>query len=301
MKKFSRIKRSSYSVLTIFIFLLIFSCFLGFTFYFINSIFNSEGSNNLVDNRIKHNKNIDSEKLAKDYADKFTLESSPKIAILIVGLGIDKEITNQAIDKLPKSVSLGFSPYSNNFDYLKDIDKDIFMNIPMETYDYFFHDSGPYSLICNLGKEENSKRLDFILSKASLFKGFYTDLYESFTDEIEDLNFLLKKINSTNKFMLYNDPKDVKPFIDVAVKNKMNNRIIKANVIIGNSLSENQFITKLEYLKEISSSKGYSVGIIKASSYNINILNKWIKEVDKSLKFNIVNITTLINKIKNNK
>ena len=77
------------------------------------------------------------------------------------------------------------------------------MNIPMETYDYFFHDSGPYSLICNLGEKENSKRLDFILSKASLFKGVYTELYESFTDEIDDLNFLLKKVNPTNKLLLY--------------------------------------------------------------------------------------------------
>ncbi|MSO13498.1 divergent polysaccharide deacetylase family protein [Rickettsiales endosymbiont of Trichoplax sp. H2] len=301
MKKFSRIKKSSYSVFTIFVFLLIFSCFLGFTFYFINSVFNnktnSEGQNTFIDNKIKHKQNIDSEKLAKDYADKLTLESSPKIAILIVGLGINNEVTNQAINKLPQSISLGFSSYLNNFDYLNNINRDIFMNIPMETYDYFFHDSGPYSLICNLGEKENSKRLDFILSKANLFKGVYTELYESFTDEIDDLNFLLKKVNPTNKLILYNDPKEVKPFMDLATKYKINDRILKANIIIGNSLSKNQLITKLEYLKEISSAKGYSVGIIKASSYNIDILNNWVKEVDKSLKFNIVNITTLVNKI----
>ena len=174
MKKFSRVNKSSYSVFTVFIFLLIFACFLGFTFYFINSIFNSEKSldskqlHGSIKDKIKYSKAIESEKLAKDYVDKFTLENSPKISILVSGLGVDEKVTNQAIDKLPSSISLGFLPYMNKFDYLNNIDRDMLMGIPMETFDYFFHDSGPYSLICNLGEEENSRRLDFIISDLSL-------------------------------------------------------------------------------------------------------------------------------------
>ena len=48
MKKFSRLNKSSYSVFTIFIFLLIFSIFIGATFYFINSILNNEIVNDII-------------------------------------------------------------------------------------------------------------------------------------------------------------------------------------------------------------------------------------------------------------
>ena len=77
----------------------------------------------------------------------------------------------------------------------------------------------------------------------------------------------------------------------------MNDKVLKADVIINQPLEKNQLITKLDYLKEISSAKGYSVGIIQASSYNIEILSDWIKEVDKSLRFNILNITKLNKRI----
>jgi polysaccharide deacetylase 2 family uncharacterized protein YibQ len=305
MKKFSRFKKSSYSVFSIFIFLLVFSIFIGYAFYFINSIFNNEKEHNVVDDNIKNanlnphheSEHHESEKIAKEVIDKFTVKNLPSISILVAGLGLDKEVVDRALLKLPKSISLGFVPYANYFEYQDIKDRDLLMNIPMETYDYFFKDTGPYSLICKLGVDNNSKRLEYIISKSSDFNGYYTEMDESFTDDIRDLNFLLKRISETNKYVLYNDPKEIKSFREVAIKFGMKDKILKVDSVINQEMSEIELIKRLDDLKLIASAKEHAIVIIHASIHNIDTLEKWIKMVDKSLKYNIVTIEELRGKI----
>ena len=305
MKKFSRLNKSSYSFFTIFIFLLIFSIFIGATFYFINSILNNEIVNdiinedhNIVDDSMKNpNEHHKSEKIAEEITDKFTIKNLPSISILVAGLGLDKEIVDRALLRLPKSVSLGFVPYASHFDYADINDRDLLMNIPMETHDYFFKDNGPYSLICKLGVDNNSKRLEYIISKSNDFNGYYTEMDESFTDDIRDLNFLLKRISETNKHILYNDPKEIKSFRDLAIKFGMKDRILRVDSVINQKMSEIELIKRLDDLKLIASARGYAIVIINASVNNIDILEKWIKTVAKSLKYNIVTIDELRGKI----
>ena len=298
MKKFSRLKRSSYSVFTIFVFLLIFSVFLGFTFYFVNSIFNQKNENDIVFSNIKDkNRHSESEDIAKKIADKLTIKNAPNISILVTGLGLDKEVTNSALDKLPNSISLGFLSYSHDFKYLDITNRDLLMNIPMETYNYFFKDNGPYSLICKLGEADNLQRLNYIISKSDNFNGYYSEAYESFTDDIKDLNFLLKRINETGKYILYNDPKEIKSFKEVAKKIGMEDKILKVDIIVDKSMSEIKFEKRLDDLKLIAKAKGHAIAIVNANIYNIDILEKWIKRVAKSLEYNIVSISELKDKI----
>ncbi len=301
MKKFSRLNKSSYSVFTIFIFLLVFSIFIGSTFYFINSIFNNEKENdiayeenNIVEDSIRSpNKHHESEKIAKEITDKFAIKNLPNISILVAGLGLDKEVVDKALLKLPKSISLGFVPYASHFDYPDINDRDLLMNIPMETNDYFFKDNGPYSLICKLGVDNNSKRLEYIIFKSNDYNGYYTEMDESFTDDIRDLNFLLKRISETNKYVLYNDPKEIKSFRDVAIKFGMKDKILKVDSVINQKMSEIELIKRLDDLKLIASARGHAIVIINASISNIDILEKWIKTVAKNLEYNIVTINEL--------
>jgi hypothetical protein len=241
--------------------------------------------------------NIDIEKIAEKITDKFTIKNLPSISILVAGLGLDKEIVDRALLRLPKSVSLGFVPYASHFDYADINDRDLLMNIPMETHDYFFKDNGPYSLICKLGVDNNSKRLEYIISKSNDFNGYYTEMDESFTDDIRDLNFLLKRISETNKHILYNDPKEIKSFRDLAIKFGMKDRILRVDSVINQKMSEIELIKRLDDLKLIASARGYAIVIINASVNNIDILEKWIKTVAKSLKYNIVTIDELRGKI----
>ena len=63
-------------------------------------------------------------------ADKFTIKNAPDISILVTVLGLDKEITNSALNKLPNSISLGFLSYSHNLEYVDITNRDLLMNIP---------------------------------------------------------------------------------------------------------------------------------------------------------------------------
>ncbi len=120
---------------------------------------------------------------------------------------------------------------------------------------------------------------------------------ESFTDDISDLNFLLKRISETNKYILYNDPKEIKSFREVAIKFGMKDKILKVDSVINQEMSEIELIKRLDDLKLIASAKEHAIVIINASIHNIDTLEKWIKMVDKSLKYNIVTIEELRGKI----
>jgi polysaccharide deacetylase 2 family uncharacterized protein YibQ len=187
--------------------------------------------------------------------------------------------------------------YTSHFNYHDINNRDLLMNIPMETYNYFFKDNGPYSLICKLGVDNNLKRLDYVISKSNNFNGYYTEMYESFTDDIRDLKFLLEKINKTHKYILYNDPKEIKSFRDMAVKLGMKDKVLKADSIINQKISDIELRKKLDDLKLIASAKGHAIFIINANIHHIDVLEKWIKTVAKSLEYNIMTISELRDKI----
>ena len=77
----------------------------------------------------------------------------------------------------------------------------------------------------------------------------------------------------------------------------MKDRILRVDSVINQKMSEIELIKRLDDLKLIASARGYAIVIINASVNNIDILEKWIKTVAKSLKYNIVTIDELRGKI----
>ena len=290
MKKFSRLNRSSYSALVVLICLL---SFLGLTIYLVSSGPDKEKQEQSV-NKILPDKIYE----AKD------VNTVPNISIVVIGLGLDKSLFEKVMN-LPKQVTLGFSPYSPYLDYIFELTqkrgRDIIINIPMETLltgasDYSFQDNGPYALISDLGNVENSERLDFVISKGRGFNGYYTSIYDSFTDGVEDLAFLLNKIKETKKYIVYNDPRKVKPFATIASELGMQDKIIRADILIDSKLEKSEIKSELDELKNITDAYGCAIGIARAYHISVNQVDKWLKTVDKEAKYNVIPLSEFINK-----
>ena len=187
MKKFSRLKQHFDRKIIIAIFLLL---SLGFVIY-------------LVSPKSDQQKQVQptSEILFNENQETKNINTTPNISIAVIDLGLNKSIFEKAMT-LPRSVTLGFSPYSRYLDYILELtqkeERDIIMNIPTDTLilkgsDYSFQDNGAYALSSDLEDAENTERLNFIISKATQFNGYYTSIYDSFTDTVENLTFLLNK------------------------------------------------------------------------------------------------------------
>ncbi len=120
------------------------------------------------------------------YARPFVQEDPrPRLSILIRGLGLSTKTTRTAIDTLPPEITLSFVPYSKNLqawvDQARAAGHEVMLELPMEPYDYPNNDSGPYTLLTDLSRDDNMDRLNWLLSRFTGYIGVTNYLGAKFT------------------------------------------------------------------------------------------------------------------------
>jgi uncharacterized protein len=109
------------------------------------------------------------------YKKPFSDTGRPKVALVIGGLGLNARITQRAIDELPAEVTLSFVPYADNLqgwiNKARAAGHEVMIEIPMEPFDYPDNDPGPHTLLSTATPEENQRRLEYLLSRATGYFG----------------------------------------------------------------------------------------------------------------------------------
>ncbi len=105
------------------------------------------------------------------YARPFDFDDQrPRIALLVVGLGLQADLTDAAID-LPGELSLHFSAYAPDlpvwFGRARRAGHEVLLDLPMEPPDYPASDPGPHTLLDGASNADNLKRLDWLLARAT--------------------------------------------------------------------------------------------------------------------------------------
>ncbi len=94
----------------------------------------------------------------------------PKVAVMIVGLGLQADRFDAAL-ALPGPIGLQLSPYAPDLPALvaraRRAEHEVLLALPMEPVDYPASDPGPHTLLADNSREENLKRLDWVLSRTS--------------------------------------------------------------------------------------------------------------------------------------
>lgn len=108
-------------------------------------------------------------------ADRAKAARMPVVAIVIGGLGVGAAKTTDAIMKLPAAVTLAFTPYGSDPGKLAERARaqrhEIFLQIPMEPYDFPDNDPGPQTLLTSLTTDQNMDRLYWHLSRMQGYAG----------------------------------------------------------------------------------------------------------------------------------
>ena len=108
-------------------------------------------------------------------ADRARAAKMPGVAIVIGGLGVGAAKTIDAIMKLPPAVTLAFTPYGADPGKLAERARaqrhEIFLQIPMEPYDFPDNDPGPQTLLTSLSADQNMDRLYWHLSRMQGYAG----------------------------------------------------------------------------------------------------------------------------------
>lgn len=100
---------------------------------------------------------------------------TPKIALVVAGLGVSREATLAALKSLPGEVTLAFSPYGSDVAELVEKARrdghETLIQAPMEPFAYPSNDPGPQTLLATLPASANLERLRWALARAKGYVG----------------------------------------------------------------------------------------------------------------------------------
>ncbi|HUE47038.1 MAG TPA: divergent polysaccharide deacetylase family protein [Aestuariivirgaceae bacterium] len=99
----------------------------------------------------------------------------PKIAIVLGGMGLNPQLTRQAMRDLPSTVTFAFAPYGDAVQTLaaeaRAQGHEIMLHLPMEPFGYPAVDPGPRTLRAGDGADANAENLAWLLSRFAGYSG----------------------------------------------------------------------------------------------------------------------------------
>jgi polysaccharide deacetylase 2 family uncharacterized protein YibQ len=137
-------------------------------------------------------------------------DKRPRIALVIEGLGLDRALSQSAMDRLAGAITLAFDPYTVGMkDWInqaRSLGHETLMGLPMEPLDYPRQDPGPLTLLASLGEAQNVARLKKLMAGGAGYVGFVALWGERFSTEKSALLPVLETLKQRGLMYVDNKP-----------------------------------------------------------------------------------------------
>lgn len=229
-----------------------------------------------------------------------TANVTPRIAIVILNLGLLSDLSDKAINANSK-ISLGFTSYSD--DLMNQLQEslnqghDTAVLLPTQVLSNITNDPGQNALLIDASMSENTKKFsDVVLKLMSNDIGLYIPYHSAFLSREDKAQFLLNLLEDYEgkfKFFLYYDLEGASFMTKLLTTSNIAKKSIILNKILDSSLNESAIIASLNSLAEMSvTTKSISVGAIYPTKLAMNTLEKWIS--NNTDKVEIVSLSTIL-------
>jgi polysaccharide deacetylase 2 family uncharacterized protein YibQ len=214
------------------------------------------------------------------YARRFDdADRRPRIAVLVVGLGVSESATTTAIERLPGEISLAFSPYGlrleRQFAAARAAGHEVLIGLPMEPANFPLNDPGPQALLTGLPPPENAARLAWALSRAQGYVGVTNAASavlrgERFTASAEAMRPVLETLRERGLLYIEARPGERAPS---AVPARA------ADVVIDERPARAEIEARLAELERIALERGVALGVSGPSPLSLDRLAVWAPQV----------------------
>jgi uncharacterized protein len=205
-----------------------------------------------------------------------------RIAIVVGGLGISVNTTQDAIQRLAPAVSLAFAPYGSDLERqvarARDDGHEVLLQAPMEPFDYPDNDPGPHTLVASLSADQNIDRLQWSMSRFSGFVGVVNYMGGKFTSNDSALAPVMKEIS--NRGLLYIDDGSSGRSMAVQAANSAGVSASKADVVIDAVQRGPEIDAALARLEKIAREKGSAVGYGAGLPVTVDRIARWAKAAE---------------------
>ena len=204
-------------------------------------------------------------------------DKRPRVAVMVAGLGLDADLTRQAIERLPPAITLSFDPYAGALEsWVKEARKaghEVLLGLPMEPVDYPRQDPGPYTLLTSLNDQQNTARLDKVLGRATGYVGLASFMGSRFTTERASLQPVLNTLKGRG--LLFVDSRDSDQSIAGALARSLGLAWAVANRRLDTEPSREAIDKALGELADAARRDGAALGIATLYPVTLERLGGW--------------------------
>jgi hypothetical protein len=212
-------------------------------------------------------------------ADRAKAAKMPVVAIVIGGLGVGAAKTTDAIMKLPGAVTLAFTPYGADPGKLAERARaqrhEIFLQIPMEPYDFPDNDPGPQTLLTSLTTDQNTDRLYWHLSRMQGYAGITNFMGARFVATEPAMQPIIREA-SKRGLGFFDDgssPRSIAPQAAGSFAVPFG----KGDIALDAVPTPTEIDRALNKLESVARERGVAVGTASALPVSIERVGAWIK------------------------
>jgi len=205
-----------------------------------------------------------------------------RIAILVGGLGISQSSTSEAIARLPGPVSLAFAPYGAELE--KTVQRargeghEVFLQVPMEPFDYPDNDPGPHTLLTGPKGSDNLDRLQWVLGRFSGYVGIVNFLGGRLTADDMALTPLLRELAGRG-LMVVDDGSSPRSLLASAAA-KAQIPALKADLSLDTVPRPETIDRELQRLETLARDQGAVVATASALPVTIERITRWARTLE---------------------
>lgn len=211
------------------------------------------------------------------------IETRPRIAIVISGLGINKTSTEAALN-LSGDISLAFAPHAPGLaawiGKARDLGHETLLTLPMEPSDFPKSDPGPYALMSTLDTEQNTKRLEWILSRATGYIGLVSYQGSGFAANNRAMRPLMGNLKSRG--LLYIDAKQSITSIAPAIARAAGVPNAQADIVLDHKLSRAEILKQLKLAESLARANGSVIAVGHPYPVTLERLRLWVRDLQEN-------------------
>lgn len=214
----------------------------------------------------------DGRRASKVYARPFSPDDSPHVGLIVGGLGLNRALTERAIEELPPNVTLAFAPYAKDLDLwtkrAREAGHEFMIELPMENRSGEGEALGPATLLTSREAAQNLQRLDWILSRAEGYFGVTNYLGAHFSADRDAIDPVLARVAAAG--LAYVDDTG-------ALKGRKSGDVATVSRLIdpGFGAEKGRTARDLDSLEKIAARSGEALGKTYVNADTLDLLVEW--------------------------
>jgi polysaccharide deacetylase 2 family uncharacterized protein YibQ len=219
---------------------------------------------------------------AQAYARPFhSASNSPRISLIVGGLGMTQKHTMAAINELPPEVTLSFVPYAPNLqDWInkaRAAGHEVLLELPMEAYDYPNVDTGPLTLVTSAKPEENLRRLNVLLGKTTGYFGVTNYQGARFATDAAAASPVMKVLKERGLTFIHDGAAARSALPQAATQTGLDFTV--ADRILDSELTADSIDRELLALEALAIQNGEAIGVGFAYPVTIEQFRQWAESL----------------------